>query len=73
MRHLSFVEEMTNVYKILVGKNKKKKPFGGPRYGWKSFIKMNYNETGYKCIDWIHLAQDRKQWRELTALNLQIP
>lgn len=74
MGYISCMEEMTNVYKIFVGKNKNKKLLGRPRYGWKSFIKMQYKETGYKCIDWIHLAQDRKQWLELkaTILNLQV-
>lgn len=67
------MEELTNMYKILVEKNKKQKPLGRPRYGWNRFIKIDYKETGYKCIDWIHLAQDMKQWRELrtTILDLQ--
>jgi hypothetical protein len=39
------MEEMTNVYKMLVGKNKKKKPLGRTIYGWKSFSKNCYKET----------------------------
>jgi hypothetical protein len=28
-------------------------------------IKMGLKETGYKVVDWIHLAHDRDQWRVL--------
>jgi len=26
---------------------------------------MNFNETGYEVVDWIHLAQDWVQWQTL--------
>jgi len=36
---------------------------------------MNLRETGWKVVDWIHLAQDRDQWRALvnTIMNLRFP
>jgi hypothetical protein len=36
---------------------------------------MNFDELGYEGVNWIHLAQDRGQWREYvnTAVNLQVP
>jgi hypothetical protein len=38
-------------------------------------IKMNLREIGCGGMDWVHLAQDREQWRALvnTAMNLQVP
>jgi hypothetical protein len=38
-------------------------------------IKMDLSETGWDGIDWIDLAQDRDQWKDLvnTAMNLRVP
>jgi hypothetical protein len=49
-----------------------KGPLGRPRYGWVDNIKMHLREMGHYGMDWIHLAQDRGQWRVLvnTAMNL---
>jgi hypothetical protein len=36
---------------------------------------MNLEEIEYEVVDYIHLAQDRDQWRALvdTGMNLQLP
>jgi hypothetical protein len=36
---------------------------------------MEFRETGWGVMDWIHLAQDRDQWRALVnmAMNLCVP
>jgi hypothetical protein len=46
-----------------------------PRLRWKDNIKMGLRETGWGGMDWIHLAQDRGQWRALvhTVMNLRVP
>jgi hypothetical protein len=38
-------------------------------------IRMDFREIGWECVDCMHLAQDRDQWRALvnTVMNLQIP
>jgi hypothetical protein len=38
-------------------------------------IEMDLEEIGWGGMDWIHLAQDRNQWRALvnTVMNLQVP
>jgi hypothetical protein len=37
--------------------------------------KMDLEEVGRGCGDWMELAQDRKRWRALvsTVMNLQVP
>jgi hypothetical protein len=38
-------------------------------------VKMDLREIGGDGIDWIHLAQDRDQWRALvnTVMSLRVP
>jgi hypothetical protein len=51
--------EMRSTYSILVGKPEGKRPVGKPRYRWEDNIRMDLREIGWKCVDWIHLAQGR--------------
>jgi hypothetical protein len=48
---------------------------GRPRCEWKDDIKMDLRDIGRSGMDWIHLAQDRDQWRDLvnTVVNLRVP
>jgi hypothetical protein len=32
---------------------------------WEDSIRMDLREIGWECVDWLHLAQDRVQWRTL--------
>jgi hypothetical protein len=36
---------------------------------------MDFREIGWGGMHWIHLAQDREQWRALvnTVMNLRVP
>ena len=63
------------VYRILVGKPEGKKPLGRPRHKWEDNIKMDIQEMGGDCGDWMELAQDRDRWRALvsTVMNLRVP
>jgi hypothetical protein len=38
-------------------------------------IKMALTEIGWEGVDWMHLAQDRDQWRAVlnTVMGLRIP
>ena len=40
-----------------------------------TYIKMNLQEVGGGCGDWMELAQDRDRWRALvsTVMNLRVP
>jgi hypothetical protein len=66
--------EMRNEYKILVGKPEGKKPFGRPKRRWDDNIGMDLRVIGRKVVDWIHLTQDRDQWRAFvnTVTNLWV-
>ena len=62
------------VYRVLVGKPEGKRPLGRPRRRWGGNIKMDLQEVGGGCGDWMELAQDRDRWRALvsTAMNLRV-
>jgi hypothetical protein len=38
-------------------------------------IKIDLKEIGWEGVDWMHLTQDRDQWRNLvnTVMNLRVP
>jgi len=61
--HVARLGEMRAVYKILIGKPERKRPFGRPRRRWDDNIIMDLKEIGWEVVEWIHLAQDRDQWR----------
>jgi hypothetical protein len=42
-----------------VGKPEVKRPLGKLRRRWKNNIKMDLQEVGCGCVDWIKLEQDR--------------
>ena len=51
------------------------KPLGRPRRRWEDNVKMDLQEVGGGCEDWMELAQDRDRWRALvsTVMNLRVP
>jgi len=51
--------EGRGVYMVLVGKPGGKRSLGRPRRRWKVNIKVDIQEVGCGCMDWIELAQDR--------------
>ena len=55
------------VHRVLVGKPEGKKPLGRPRRRWEDNIKMDLQEVGGVCEDWMELAQDRDRWRALVS------
>ena len=42
---------------------------------WEDNIKMDLQEVGRGCEDWMELAQDRDRWRALVSMvmNLRVP
>jgi hypothetical protein len=50
------------VYMVLVGEPEGKRPLGRPRHRWENNIKMDLQEVGCVCVDWIELTLDRGRW-----------
>jgi hypothetical protein len=48
-------------YRLFVGKSERKRPLGRPRQKWVDNIKMDLGEIGWVGVDWIGLAQKRRQ------------
>ena len=67
--------ERRGIYRVLVGKPEGKRPLVRPRCRWEDNIKMDLQEVGCECMDWIDLAQDRDKWRGLVnaVMNTQVP
>ena len=63
------------VYRVLVGKPEGKRLLGRPRRRLEDNIKMDLQEVGGGCGDWMELAQDRDRWRALvtTVMHLRVP
>ena len=61
--------------KLLVGKPEGKGPLGRPRLRWVDNIRVDLQEVGCGCMDWIGLAHDRDGWRRLVSalMNLLVP
>ena len=68
------MEEGRGVQKVLVGKPNGKRPLERPRSIWEDNIKMDLQEVGMGCGDWMGLAQDRDRWRALvsTVMNFRV-
>jgi len=73
--HVARRGEMRGIYRILVTKPEGKRPLGRPRGSWEDNIKMDLQEVGGGCGDWVKLAQDRDRCRALvsTVMNLRVP
>jgi hypothetical protein len=67
--------EGRGVHRILVGKPEGKRPLGRPRYRWEDNIKMDLQEVGGGCGDWLELSQDRGSLHALvnTVMNIRVP
>jgi hypothetical protein len=46
----------------LVGKPERKRPLGIPKSTWGDKIKIDLQELGCECVDWMKLTQDRDRW-----------
>jgi hypothetical protein len=58
----------------VIGKLEGKRTFARPRHRWEDNV-MDFRETWCKVVDWMHLAEDRNQWRTLVnkIISIQVP
>jgi hypothetical protein len=67
--------EGRNVYRVLVGKCKRKSPLERPKRRWEDGVKIDLREIGWEGgVEWIHLAQDRDRWLAVVnaVMNLRV-
>jgi len=65
---------MRQTFQILVGNLEAKRPLGRHKRRWEDNISLDRRKIGWECVEWMHLAEDRDQWRALvnTIMNLQV-
>jgi hypothetical protein len=58
----------------LVGKPEGRNPHGRPRHRWEYNIRKDLKEVRWEVENWVHLDQDRNQWRALLnmVMNLRV-
>jgi hypothetical protein len=64
-----------NAHNILVGIREGKRSLRRSRRRWEYNIIMDVRETEWEVVDWIHLAQNMDQWRDIvnTIMNVTVP
>jgi hypothetical protein len=63
--------EKGNVYRCVVGKPEEQRSFGRSGGVCKYRIKIDLKETGWKDVNWIHVAQDKTEKAEHFLSNLE--
>ena len=73
--HVARMGEGRGVHKVLVGKPEGKRQLERPKRRWEDNIKMDLEEVGRGCGDWMELAQDRDRWQALvsTVMKFRVP
>jgi len=73
--HVACMGEGRNVYRVLVGRAKGKRPLVRPKNRWEDNITMVLREIGIKGENWIQLAQDVVQLWALVnmVMNIFVP
>jgi hypothetical protein len=67
--------EVRNEHKILVGKPEGQIPLGRPMHTLVDNIRMDLRKMWQESVDWMHVAQDRDQWRAVvnTVTTIRVP
>ena len=58
-----------------LGNLRERDRWGNPSLRWEDNIKLDLQEMGCGCMDWIDLAQDRDRWRAVVnaVMNFRVP
>jgi hypothetical protein len=65
--YTALMGEVTNAWKILVGKPEGKRPHRRHRRRWEDNIRMDLSETVWEDMDWLYLVRKRDQWNTASA------
>jgi hypothetical protein len=70
-----YMGEDRGMHRVLVGKPEGKRPLGRPKRRMEDNIKMDLQEVGGGCGDWMELALYRDRWRTLvgTVRDFRVP
>jgi hypothetical protein len=73
--HVARMVEKMNACRIFVGSLEGKRSVERPSRRWEDNIKMEVRKIEFGSMDWIHLAQDKDQWRALvnSVMNIRVP
>lgn len=66
MGHVALLGEIRNLYKVLVGKSGVKSPLR------RSSHKVDITDIGFGVMDWIHVAKDRDDWKDLVNMVMNL-
>jgi hypothetical protein len=74
-RHVAILVWIRNSHKILIEKLEETRPFEKLRLGCDDNITIDLQDVWCEDVDWIHLSQDKNQWRALvhTVIKLRAP
>jgi hypothetical protein len=70
--HVALMGVERKLYRVLVGKPEGMRPMGRPRRRWVDNIRMDLQEVGCGCMDWIGLVQDRDRWWTLVSAVMNL-
>jgi hypothetical protein len=78
MRSAGYVASMRGkrgAHMVSVSRPEQRRPFGRSWRRWEDNIKMELQEVGWGCMEWIDLAQDREKWLALlnALISLRVP
>jgi len=59
----------------LIGTPEGKRPLRRTWLRWEDGIRLDVREIGWGVVDWIHVAKDKGQWRNLVYMivDLRVP
>jgi hypothetical protein len=72
VRHVARMRKGRKVYRILVGKPKRKRPHGRLKHEWEDGIRMDLRKIGQGGVEWIHPVEDRDWWWALVNVVMNL-
>jgi hypothetical protein len=73
--HVACVGRNRGAYRILMARFERRRPLGRPMCRLENDIRIDLQEVGWRCMNWIDLAQDRGRWQAFVKgiMNLHVP